>query len=251
MIHCKVCSKHIPEDIWEYHERHFHDICPACEEIVRGFWSPVTHRFDFSEHDKVCPKKEETENVPSNSLATPSANALITDAPCVTTQEATCKYCVKTVTVPIRPSSTGDVADFTAHNLICEVQKKMTRVHFYCTNCGMGVVDRQAFYALHMSTCIEQARMTGQMGMFDLFTGRHVKMDPARDALTITAPDVPVLPTEPVAYNETSTPANKNSPGGLSDAEPVAIQQGTLSASTVDNSMTAAVPAKPFGGDLA
>jgi hypothetical protein len=248
MVHCKVCSKHVPVDIWEYHERHFHDICPACEEIVRGFWSPVTHRFDFSEHDKVCPKKKQTDNVSSNSLATPSANALTTDAPRVTTQEATCRYCVKTVTVPIRPSPTGDVADFTAHDLICEVRKKMTQVHFYCTNCGMGVVDRQAFYALHMSTCMEQARMTGQMGMFDLFTGRHVKMDP--DALTITAPDVPDLPTEPAAYTETSTPANTNFPGGLSDADPVAIQQGTLSASTLDNSTTAAVPAKPFDGDL-
>jgi hypothetical protein len=247
MIHCKVCSKYVPVNIWEYHERHFHDICPACEEIVRGFWSPITHRFDFNEHDKVCPKKEQTEKVPSNSLATP-VSALSTDAPHVTTQKKICKHCVEWVTVPILLSSTGDVADFTAHNLICEVRKKMTRAHFYCTNCGMGVVGRHAFYAHHMSTCMEQAKMTGQMNMYDHFTGRHVKIDP--DALTFPAPDVPDLPTEPAAYTETSTSANTSFPGSLSDADPVAIQQGTLSASTVDNSTTAAVPAKPFGGDL-
>jgi hypothetical protein len=240
---CKICDKTVeidvafdvnyqgPKDIdykpsWDRHDRDFHGDCPACHESVSGIYDSTRNMFNFDEHNKVCPKRKQPKNDPSSSsVANPPRSAPATSASSKTMRTVTCRYCHTKVTVPTRPTDKGEIPDFTTHNITCEGQKKMTRVHFHCTNCGLGVTNKSEFFKVHLDPCKEQARADGNLGKFDAVTGRRVDGPAATSA---------PIPTSGQQAPPSSTPAKTKSPGGLKGfskhAVPTAGQQDVPSA---------------------
>jgi hypothetical protein len=160
-VYCKVCNKPVtlefeiePADrtktkryIWEPHSMFSHSNCHECKQEVPAMWNSKAGKSDFSEHNKVC-------HNPAN--------------------WAECRHCHANVLAPIISTLIGPIHNFSNHNTTCRVKVKMTRVLFYCTNCGEGITNKSDFHDNHYEPCKAMAAKDKTLKAYDYENGKFV-----------------------------------------------------------------------------